>query len=74
MPDQSDILPVLGFTAAVIDGAVLLKIEYATNREGYRAGLGETQQFVMMPEAAVSIGAALLERGELLAKGTVITS
>jgi len=66
-------LPVLGFTASVIDGAVLLKIEYATTRQDYRAGLGETQQFVMMPEAAVSIGAALLERGEMLAKRTVST-
>ena len=67
-------LPVLGFTAAVIDGAVLLKIEYAATREEYRAGLGETQQFVMMPDAAIAIGAALLERGEMLAKGTVNTS
>jgi hypothetical protein len=62
-------LPVLGFTAAVIDGAVSLKIKYATTRDGYRSGRGETQQFVMTPEAAVSIGAALIERGEMLANG-----
>lgn len=64
--DETPIYPVLGFTLAVIDGAVALRIEYAATREQYEARDGEVQQYVMTPANAVEIGRAMVETGELV--------
>lgn len=67
--DDAPLYPLLGFTAGVIDGAVALRFDFATCREDYSAGEGESQQFVMTPEAAIEIGKALQERGALALGG-----
>lgn len=67
MSDDRALYPLLGFTASIVDGAVVLRLEFARSRAAYSAGVGETQQFVMMPDAATSIGEAFSERGALLA-------
>ena len=63
--DDAPLYPVLGYNLAVVDGAVVVRIEYATTRDQYEAREGETQQYVMAPENAVEIGRALVETGEL---------
>lgn len=65
MTDVKPLFPVLGFSAAILDGAVVLKLEFATTPETYRQGVGEVIQYVMMPDAALAIGEALKERGGL---------
>lgn len=66
--DDAPLYPLIGFTLAIVDGAVALRVEYAATREQYESREGETQQYVMTPENAVEIGRALVETGELLAK------
>lgn len=72
MIDDTDapVYPVIGYTLAVVDGAVVVRIEYATTREEYASRKGETQQYVMTPENAVEIGRALVETGELTQRPT----
>lgn len=68
--DDQPLFPLLGFTAGVVGGAVALRLEFGTCRETYTAGTGETQQYVMTPEAAIEIGQALIERGALAQGGS----
>jgi hypothetical protein len=63
--ESAPLYPVIGFTIGVIDGVVAFRIEYAGTKAQYEAQAGEAQQFVMAPGAAVELGQALLERGEL---------
>lgn len=63
--DEALLYPLLGFTAGVLGGAVALRFDFATCRADYATGDGESQQFVMTPEAAIEIGKALQERGSL---------
>jgi hypothetical protein len=63
------LFPLIGFATAVVDGAVALRLDFATTREEYASTDGEMQQFVMTPEAAVEIGKALQERGALALGG-----
>lgn len=67
--DGPPLFPLIGFNAGVVDGAVALRLEFATCRDDYDASEGETQQFVMSPEAAIEIGAALIERGRAAKPG-----
>ncbi|MGV9005880.1 MAG: hypothetical protein ACOH1H_03985 [Brevundimonas sp.] len=59
------LFPLLGFSAGILDGAVALRLDFATTREGYAAHQSHSRQFVMTPEAAMEVGRALMERGEL---------
>lgn len=61
--------PLIGFNAGMVDGAVALRFEFAACREHYEAREGETQQFVMSPDAAIEIGSALIEQGRLAQSG-----
>lgn len=65
MDDDQDapVYPLIGFTAGVIDGAVALRLEFATSRDQYSTGDGETQTFVMSRAAAIEISEALEECG-----------
>lgn len=63
--DDAPVYPVIGYTLAVVDGAVVIRVEYATTRAEYECREGETQQYVMTPDNAVEIGRALMETGEL---------
>lgn len=47
-------------------------MEYATNRCQLDACEGENQQYVMTPDAAIEIGAALIERGRAAKPGAVL--
>lgn len=67
--DDEPLYPLLGFTAGVVAGAVALRLDFATCKEDYASGEGESQQFVMTPEAAIEIGKALQERGALALSG-----
>lgn len=67
--DDAPFYPLLGFTAGLVQGAVAVRIEFATSREDYASGGSERQQFVMTPEAAIRIGKALQERGALALTG-----
>lgn len=62
--------PVVGYTVGVLDGAVALELEGATTAEQLSALEGEATQYVLTPKAAIDLGRALMERGEL-AQGTV---
>lgn len=68
--EDAPLYPVIGFTLAVVDGAVALRFEYASTREQYEARAGETQQFVMTPDNAVEIGRAMIETGGLAQRPT----
>ncbi|HEV2081586.1 MAG TPA: hypothetical protein VGR32_03930 [Brevundimonas sp.] len=57
--------PVVGYTIGVLDGAVALELEGACSAEQLAALEGETTQFILSPRAAIEIGKALMERGEL---------
>lgn len=63
--DDAPLYPLLGFTAGIVEGAVALRFDFATSRADYATGEGESQQFVMTPQAAIEIGKALQERGAL---------
>jgi hypothetical protein len=67
--DEAPFFPLIGFNAGMVDGAVALRFEFAACREHYEAREGETQQFVMSPEAAIEIGSALIEQGRLAQSG-----
>lgn len=67
--DDEPLYPLLGFTAGVVEGAVALRLDFATCKEDYASGEGESQHFVMTPEAAIEIGKALQERGTLALVG-----
>lgn len=67
--EDAPLYPLLGFTAGVVGGAVALKFDFATCRDDYATGQGESQQFVMTPEAAIEIGKALQERGAMALTG-----
>lgn len=68
MTDDEDrpLYPLIAFTLAVVEGAVVARFEFATTREEYASREGETQQYVMTPENAVEIGRALMETGQLV--------
>ena len=68
--DDAPLYPLIGYTAGIIEGAVALQLEFATCREDYASGEGESQQFVMTPEAAIELGKVLTERGQLAATST----
>ena len=63
--DDAPLFPLIGFNTGVVGKAVALRMEFAVCRDGYEAGDGETQQFVMSPDAAIEIGMALVEQGRL---------
>jgi len=65
--DEKDapLYPLIGFTAGIVDGAVALELEVATDREDYEKREGSVVATVMTPAAAIEIGKALVERGEL---------
>ena len=63
--DDAPLYPLIGYTAGIVEGAVAVRFEFATCRRDYASGEGESQQFVMTPEAAIELGKALMERGEM---------
>lgn len=67
--DDAPLYPLLGFTAGIVEGAIALRFDFATCKADYATGEGESQQFVMTPEAAIEIGKALQERGSLALVG-----
>jgi hypothetical protein len=67
--DDAPLYPLLGYTAGVVEGVVALRFDFATCKADYASGEGESQQFVMTPEAAIEIGKALQERGALALGG-----
>lgn len=66
--DDAPLFPLIGFTVAIVDGAVALRMEFAATREQYATREGETQQYVMTPENAVEIGRALVETGQMASR------
>lgn len=69
LENDAPLYPLLGYAAGVIDGAVVLRLDFATSRAGYAAGSSENQQYVLTADAAIDIGRALIERGEFLRAG-----
>ena len=67
--DDKPLFPLIGFNAGAAGAAVALRLEYATCRKEYAAAKGETLQFVMTPDAAIEIGAALIEWGRAALPG-----
>lgn len=57
--------PVVQFSAGVIDEGVALELVAAETVEQLVMMEGVTERFVLTPEAAIEIGQALIERGEL---------
>ena len=60
------LFPVMAYSAGIFDGVVGLRLDFAPTGEHYAAGRGEAGQFALTPEAAIEIGRALIDRGELL--------
>jgi uncharacterized membrane-anchored protein YhcB (DUF1043 family) len=63
--ETAPLFPLLGYTVGVIDGAVAVRLEYATTREQYASREGEGQQYVMSPEHALNLAKALSETGTM---------
>jgi hypothetical protein len=63
--DDAPLFPLIGYTAGIIDGAIAVRLEYATTRAEYAGRSGPSIQFVMSPAAALELAAALQERGQL---------
>lgn len=63
--DDAALYPLIGYTAGIIDGAIAVRLEYATTRAEYAAQAGQSIQFVMSPAAALELAEALRERGAL---------
>lgn len=73
MTDDAPLYPLIGFTLAMVDGAVALELEIATDREGYEKREGSVIGTVMTPENAVEIGKALMETGQLSLRPAGVT-
>lgn len=63
--DDAPLYPLMGFSAGIVDGAIAIRLEYATTRAEYAASAGQSMQFVMTPAAALDLAEALRERGAL---------
>lgn len=63
--DDAPLRPVVQFSAGIIDEAVMLELVAAETVEQLVLLEGVSERFVLTPEAAVEIGRALIERGEL---------
>lgn len=63
--ETAPLYPLLGYTVGVIDGAVAVRLEFATTREQYASRYGEMQQYVMPPEHALDLAKALTETGQM---------
>lgn len=66
--DNAPLRPVVQFSAGIIDEAVMLELVAAETVEQLVLLEGVTERFVLTPEAAIEIGRALIERGELAAR------
>lgn len=70
--DETPLRPVVQFSAGIIDEAVALELVAAETVEQLLLQEGVTKRFVLTPDAAIEIGRALIERGELaLRSGTL---
>jgi len=65
-PLRPPLYSLLGFTCGVVETAVALQIEGATRVEELRANEGRVTAYALTPQAAIDLGRALIERGELL--------
>lgn len=63
--DDGPLYPLMSFTAGIIDGAVALELEVATDREDYEKREGSVIATVMTAANAIEVGKALIERGEM---------
>lgn len=63
--DEAPLRPVVQFSAGVMDEAVALELVAAETVEQLLLLEGRTSRFVFTPDAAIEIGQALIERGEL---------
>lgn len=63
--DEAPLRPVVQFSAGIIDEAVALELVAAETVEQLLLQEGVTERFVLTPDAAIEIGQALIERGEL---------
>lgn len=67
--DDAPLYPLIGYTAGIVDGAIAVRLEFATTRAEYAASAGQMMQFVMSPKAALELAEALRERGALALPG-----
>ncbi|WP_288758801.1 hypothetical protein [uncultured Brevundimonas sp.] len=63
--DEAPLRPVVQFSAGVVDEVVALELVAAETVEQLLLMEGRTSRFVFKPDAAIEIGQALIERGEL---------
>lgn len=55
-------MPVVGYTIGVVEGAVALELEAATTEQQLKALTGDRVAYVLTPRAAIELGQALIER------------
>ncbi|CAM2917512.1 hypothetical protein [Brevundimonas diminuta] len=63
--DGKGLRPVVQFSAGIVDQAIALELVAAETVEQLLLMEGVTERFVLTPEAAIEIGQALIERGEM---------
>ncbi len=63
--DEKGLRPVVQFSAGIVDQAIALELVAAETVEQLLMMEGVTERFVLTPEAAIEIGQALVERGEM---------
>ncbi|WP_292035678.1 MULTISPECIES: hypothetical protein [unclassified Brevundimonas] len=63
--DEVPLRPVVQFSAGIVDGAIALELVSAETVEQLLLMEGSASRYVLTPDAAIEIGRALIERGEL---------
>lgn len=63
--ETAPLFPVLGYTVGVIDGAIAVRLDYATTADQYEGRSGERQHYVLSAEHALDLAKALAETGTL---------
>ncbi len=63
--DEAPLRPVVQFSAGIVDEAVAPELVAAETVEQLLMQEGVKERFVLTPDAAIEIGRALIERGEL---------
>jgi hypothetical protein len=61
--ETAPLYPLLSYTVGVIDGAIAIRLEYATTRDQYESREGASEHYVMSPEHALDLARALTETG-----------
>lgn len=70
--DDAPVFPLIGYGSGVTEGAVVLGLEMATDREQYEARKGVWVSTAMSPDNAIELGRDLIALGEKAKAGGTV--